>query len=100
MSLGGLESQSARKDWIERTVATEYRPVGTVTMGQATDERLRVLGTKGLRVIDASVMPLHVCANTVATVYAIAEKGSGLIKEGSRLESIGNMLSEESVLTC
>jgi choline dehydrogenase-like flavoprotein len=32
-------------------------------------------------VIDASVMPLHVCANTVATVYAIAEKGSDLVKE-------------------
>lgn len=36
-------------------MANEYRPVGTATMGQATDERLRVLGTKGLRVIDASV---------------------------------------------
>jgi choline dehydrogenase-like flavoprotein len=63
-----LKDQSARKDWIERTVATEYHPVGALAIGQATDERLRVLGTKGLRVIDASMMPLHVCANTVATV--------------------------------
>jgi choline dehydrogenase-like flavoprotein len=45
----------------------EYHPVGTVAMGQAADESLRVSGTKGLRVIDASVMPLHVCANTAAT---------------------------------
>jgi choline dehydrogenase-like flavoprotein len=76
-----LKDERARKDWIKRTVANEYHPVGTVAMGQATGERLRVLGTKGLRVIDASVMPLHVCANTAATVYAIAEKGSYLIKE-------------------
>jgi choline dehydrogenase-like flavoprotein len=76
-----LKDDRARKDWIKLTVATEYHPIGTVTMGQATDERLRVLGMKGLRVIDASVMPLHVSANPVATVYAIAEKGSDLIKE-------------------
>jgi hypothetical protein len=49
-----------------------------VAMGQATDERLKLLGTRGLTVIDASVMPLHVCANTAA---AIAEKGSDFIKE-------------------
>ena len=96
----GLKDDRCQKDWIKTTVATEFHHVGTVAMGQATDERLRVLGTKSLRVIDASVMPLHVCANTMATVYAIAEKGSGLIKEGSRLESIRNMLSEESVVTC
>jgi len=69
-----LKDDRARKDWIKRTVAT-------VAMGQVTDERLRVLRTKDLEVIDASVMPLHVCANTAVTVYAIAEKGSDLIKE-------------------
>ena len=65
-----LKDDLARKDWIKRTVATEYHSVGTVAMGQAVDERLRVFGTKGLRVMDASVMPLRVCANTAATVYA------------------------------
>ena len=66
-------------------VATEYHPVGSVAMGKkgvgAVDERLKVYGTKGLRVVDASVMPLHVSGNIVASVYAIAEKGSNLIKE-------------------
>lgn len=47
----------------------------------AVDERLRVRGVKGVRVIDASVFPLHVGGNIVATVYAVAEKGADLIKE-------------------
>jgi choline dehydrogenase-like flavoprotein len=54
----------ARKDWLRRTVAAEYHPVRTVATGQAVNERLKVLGTKGLRVVDASVIPLHISTNT------------------------------------
>jgi choline dehydrogenase-like flavoprotein len=45
------------------------------------DERLRVYGVRGLRVIDASIMPLQIGAHIQATVYAIAEKGAEMIKE-------------------
>ncbi len=45
------------------------------------DERLRVKGTKGLRIIDASVFPSHVSGNIMSTTYAVAEKGADLIKE-------------------
>jgi choline dehydrogenase-like flavoprotein len=41
--------------------------------GGVLDARLRVYGVKGLRVADASVMPLHICSHPQATVYAIAE---------------------------
>ena len=71
--------------YLRKTCATEYHPVGSVAMGKegvgAVDDRLKVRGTKGLRVVDASVMPLHVSGNIVATVYTIAEKASDLIKE-------------------
>ncbi|KFY28000.1 hypothetical protein V493_03134 [Pseudogymnoascus sp. VKM F-4281 (FW-2241)] len=71
--------------YLRNTCATEYHPIGSVAMGKkgvgAVDDRLKVWGAKGLRVVDASVMPLHVSGNIVSTVYAIAEKASDMIKE-------------------
>jgi choline dehydrogenase-like flavoprotein len=80
-----LSDKTSVEAYLRKTCATEYHPVGSVAMGKkgvgAVDDRLKVYGTKGLRVVDASVMPLHVSGNIVATVYAIAEKASDLIKE-------------------
>ena len=45
---------------------TIYDPTGTCGMGRVVDERLRVMGVRGLRVVDASVMPFIVRANTKA----------------------------------
>ena len=47
------------------------------------DERLRVYGVRGLRVIDASIMPLHIGAHIQATVYGIGEKGASMVVEDS-----------------
>lgn len=76
------------KAWIVDNTVTDWHPVGTCSMGGreginagVVDERLRVYGVKGLRVIDASVMPLQISAHLQATVYAIAEKASDMIKE-------------------
>jgi len=73
-----------RLEYVKTAVSTQYHPIGTVAMGPegqgACDERLRVRGCKGLRVVDASIIPLHVSGNIVSTVYAIAEKGADLIK--------------------
>jgi choline dehydrogenase-like flavoprotein len=80
-----LSDKKSVEEYLRKTCATEYHPIGTVAMGEkgtgAVNDRLKVWGTKGLRVVDASVMPLHVSGNIVATVYAIAEKGSDMIKE-------------------
>ena len=46
------------------------------------DSELRVHGIDGLRVVDASVMPSLPSNNTLATVYAIAERGAELILQG------------------
>jgi choline dehydrogenase len=62
---------------------TIFHPVGTCRMGRdsyaVVDDRLRVHGVKGLRVIDASVMPRITSGNTNAPTYMIAERGAEFI---------------------
>lgn len=64
---------------------TIFHPVGTCKMGQGpdavVDERLRVHGVVGLRVVDASIMPTITSGNTCSTVVMIAEKAALMIIE-------------------
>ncbi len=64
---------------------TEYHPIGTASMlprdkGGVVDASLRVYGTKNLRVVDASIMPLHIAAHIQATIYGVAEYAAQIIK--------------------
>ena len=71
--------------WIRANSETIYHPVGTCRMGPVgdpmavVDAELRVQGLRGLRVIDASVMPNLIGGNTNAPTIMIAEKASDLI---------------------
>lgn len=49
--------------------------------GAVVDERLRVHGVQGLRVVDCSIMPILHNGHTQMPAYAIGEKGADLIKE-------------------
>ncbi|KAH0950022.1 hypothetical protein HN011_000820 [Eciton burchellii] len=70
---------------------TIYHPTSTCKMGPRSDPtavvdpRLRVYGVKGLRVVDASIMPKIVNGNPNAPIIMIAEKTSDIIKEDWRI---------------
>lgn len=74
--------------WIRDNASTVFHPVGTCKMGHdseaVVDEKLRVHGLDGLRVIDASIMPLLVSANTHAPTIMIAERGAEWILEDAK----------------
>lgn len=67
---------------------SSYHIVGTCRMGQGADAvvdpQLRVHGVRRLRVVDSSVMPVIVSANTHAATVMIAEKGADMILESRR----------------
>ena len=76
-------------DWRSQTVSQRtfgtYHPVGTCSMGDSNnpdtvvDNYCRVLGISGLRVVDASIMPVIPRANTNLPVQMVAERASDLI---------------------
>ncbi|KAF8860625.1 alcohol oxidase [Acephala macrosclerotiorum] len=84
--VGGRLTEERAREIVKESMITSFHPVGTCSMlprdeGGVVDGRLKVWATKGLRIVDASVVPLHVRGNIASVVYAVAERGADLIKE-------------------
>jgi choline dehydrogenase len=72
-------------EWLRATAMTTFHPVGTCKMGNdpmaVVDARLKVRGVEGLRVADASIMPIISSGNTNAPAIMIGERAADFILE-------------------
>ncbi|PGH14522.1 hypothetical protein AJ79_03015 [Helicocarpus griseus UAMH5409] len=91
---GHGDDEDGFRSFVKSQTVSDYHPIGTCSMGGhkgiedgVVDARLRVYGVKGLRVVDASIMPLHISSHLQATTYAIAEKGADMILEDAGVKA-------------
>ena len=84
----GIENDADLLTYCRQRGGTIYHPTSTCRMGNdplaVVDQRLRVKGVEGLRVVDGSIMPDLVSGNTNAPIVAIAEKASDMILADAR----------------
>lgn len=83
MGMEDVNNRDKMRDYIRRMTASYHHQVGTARMGTdnmaVVDPQLRVHGLSGLRVIDASVMPVIPTGNTNAPSIMIGEKAADMI---------------------
>ena len=79
-----VEDDDELLDYVRRTGTTVYHPCGTCRMGTdagaVVDPELRVAGVRGLRVADASVMPLVPSSNIQPAVIMIGERAAEFLR--------------------
>jgi len=83
---GGPSEDEFLESYVKSSLSTVFHPLGTCAMmpkadGGVVDERCRVYGVKGLRVVDAGILPFEFAAHPCATIYAVAEKAADIIKQ-------------------
>ena len=85
-----VQTDAQIEAFVREKAATIYHPVGTCKMGHdamaVVDDTLKVHGMKGLRVVDASIVPTLVGGNTNAPTVMIAEKASSMILASRSVE--------------
>lgn len=79
-----VQSDEDLADYARNSLQSYHHQVGTCKMGRdefaVVDHELKVHGIDGLRVIDASIMPIVPTGNTNAPTYMVAEKGADMVK--------------------
>ncbi|EIW53711.1 alcohol oxidase [Trametes versicolor FP-101664 SS1] len=85
-----IHDDDAVDAWARTQASTIFHPVGTARMGKCGDAHgavvnpdLTVKGARGLRIVDASILPLIPAAHPQAAIYVFAERVADLIKNGT-----------------
>lgn len=78
--------------WIRGTATTLYHPAGSCKLGPrrlggVVNDELKVYGVEGLRIVDASIIPILPASHIMTTVYAVAEKAADIIKRSKTYRS-------------
>ncbi|MGL5877507.1 MAG: GMC oxidoreductase, partial [Xenococcaceae cyanobacterium] len=80
-----VQSEVDLREAVRQHTISQWHMVGSCKMGldemSVVDPQLRVYGTKGLRVVDASVIPSVVSGHIQAAIIMMAERASDLIKQ-------------------
>jgi choline dehydrogenase len=98
----GAQSDADLEKHCRETVKTGYHPAGTCKMGHDEDPLavltydLRVRGVAGLRVFDASMMPVLTSGNCNATVMAVADKAVDMMMGKAPLDAVVSVERKES----
>lgn len=85
-SVASIKDLAAAKELLRTSAISNWHPTSTCSMmpkelGGVVNERLVVHGTRNLRVVDASIMPIIPRGNPQSTVYTVAERAADIIKE-------------------
>jgi choline dehydrogenase len=92
MGMDGVNNRHQMRDYISRKTGSYHHQVGTARIGTdnmaVVDPQLRVHGLSGLRVIDASVMPVIPTGNTNAPSIMIGEKAADMILSRHQIKAI------------
>ncbi|KAI9728093.1 MAG: hypothetical protein M1834_007809 [Cirrosporium novae-zelandiae] len=77
------------REVVKDTILSHFHVTGSCAMmpkelGGVVNDHLLVHGTKNLRIVDASIMPLIPRGNIMTSVYAVAKKVANIIKDGRR----------------
>ncbi|KAH8914837.1 GMC oxidoreductase, partial [Atractiella rhizophila] len=76
------EDEEALIQYVSDALFYTWHAAGTCAIGSVIDNRLNVLGVGNLKVVDMSILPAHVGANTYATACMIGEKAASIVAEG------------------
>ncbi|KAJ7688605.1 GMC oxidoreductase, partial [Mycena rosella] len=74
------------REYIKNSHGTTWHTIGSCSMlprekQGVVDSELKVYGTTNLRIVDISIVPIHIAAHTQATAYMIAEKGGDSMRD-------------------